>query len=968
MCRFFAWLTLCASFCLSIWAQPFPGSLLNGLEWRLIGPFRGGRVLAVTGVPGDPYTFYFGAVDGGVWKTQNGGVTWSPIFDQQHIASIGAIAVAPSNSNIIYTGTGEADMRSDIAVGDGVYKSTDAGQTWTNTGLRDSRQIGRILIDPAEPDLVYVAALGHAYGPNEQRGVYRSKDGGRSWQKILDKGPDIGAGDLAMDPANPRVIYAAMWAARRTPWSKYPPSGIPGSGLYKSTDGGDHWTELRDGLPKGDWGRVGIAAARGFIYALIDAPGDAQQGGLFRSADAGGSWERVGKDPRLITRAWYFSSVTVDPNNPQAIYLPNVAVYRSLDGGKTFDVLKGGPGGDDYHSLWIDPKNSSRMILGTDQGATISVDGGKTWSSWYNQPTAQLYHVTTDNQFPYHVYGSQQDSGSIMVASRTDHFQITERDQFNVGGGESGYIAVDPKDPNIVFAGDTYGMLIRYDRRTSQGQTVTPWLAGTGNDIDQQKFRFPWTPPLLFSPTDLVTLYYGSQYLLATSDGGLNWRQLSPDLTGASEAKSTGPVTLENAKSRGFGVIYSIAPSPFQSGVIWIGSDTGLIQLTRDGGKSWSNVTPQGLPAWSKITSIEASRFDAAVAYAAVDGHRIEDYKPHLYRTRDFGKSWTEIVNGLSSEPAYLNAIREDPVRKGLLFAATEMGVSVSFDDGDHWQPLQANLPVTSVRDLVIHGDDLVIATHGRSFWILDDITPLRHIDTKLGATALLPPATAIRMSGLDFQGTPLPPETPTAKNPPDGAILDFYFAAAPRGEVTLEIFDARNQLVRRFSTADPAPPPLPPLAIAPNWLTPPPRFHPQAGMNRFVWDLRYAVPVEEVSADSDSGHPQTGPQVVPGMYRVQLTADGRSYTQTLQVVLDPRSTATPADLNEQLELALKASEAMKRAAEAVRASKDPQVATDLRAIEAQLSAVLAIVESSDRRPPSQAYAIFEEAIQKLAH
>ena len=825
-------------------------------------------MLAVTGVPGDPNTFYFGAVDGGIWKTANAGVTWSPIFDDQPIASIGALAVAPSDSNIIYAGTGEADMRSDIALGDGVYKSTDAGKTWTNLGLGDSRQIGKIVIDPANPGVVYVAALGHAYGPNEQRGVYRSKDGGRSWRKILDQGPNIGAGDLAMDPANPQVIYAAMWAARRTPWSKYPPNGNPGSGLYKSTDGGEHWVELRNGLPKADWGRVGIAAARGLVYALIDA----EDGGLFRSADAGASWERAGKDSRLTTRAWYFSSVAVDPNNANAIYLPNVALYRSTDGGKNFDVLKGGPGGDDYHSIWIDPQNSSRMILGVDQGATISVDGGKTWSTWYNQPTAQLYHVTTDHQFPYHVYGSQQDSGSIAVASRTDHFQITERDQFSVGGGESGYIAVDPKDPNIVYAGDTYGTLIRFDRRTSQGQTVTPWLAGTGNDIDRQKFRFPWTPPLVFSPTDPNTLYYGSQYLLATSDGGLHWRKLSPDLTGASETESTGPVTIGNAKARGFGVIYSIAPSPLKSGVIWIGSDTGLIHLTRDGGKTWANVTPKGLSDWSKITAIEASHFDPAVAYAAVDRHRIEDYKPHLYRTRDFGKSWTEVIDGLS-EPAFLNAIREDPVRRGLLYAATELGVSVSFDDGDHWQSLQRNLPVTSVRDLVIHGDDLIIATHGRSFWILDNITPLRHIDQN-AATSLLPPATAIRMSSLDFQGTPLPPETPTAKNPPDGAIFDFYLAAAPRGAVTLEIFDARNQLVRRFSTADPAPPPLPPLAIAPNWLTPPPRLHAQEGMNRFVWDLRYPAPIEEVGADSDSGHAQPSPQVVPGTYRVQLTAE----------------------------------------------------------------------------------------------
>ncbi len=919
-------------------------------------------MLAVAGVPDDPTTFYFGAVDGGIWKTENTGVTWSPVFDRQHIASIGALAVAPSNPNILYAGTGEADMRSDIAPGDGVYKSTDAGKTWTHIGLADSRQIGRIVIDPTNPDLVYVAALGHAYGPNEERGVYRSKDGGQSWQKVLDRGPNIGAGDLAMDPANPRILYAGVWAARRTPWSKYPPSGDPGSGLYKSTDGGDHWVPLTSGLPSGEWGRVGVATGPGVVYAVIDAEG----GGMFRSTDGGAAWEHVGKDPRITTRAWYFNSVTVDPHDRDRIYVPNVALYRSHDGGRTFDVLKGAPGGDDYHTLWIDPTNSSRMILGTDQGATISVDGGKTWSTWYNQPTAQLYHVTTDHQFPYHVYGSQQDSGSIVVASRTDHFQIDEQDQFHVGGGESGYIAVDPKDPNIVFAGDTYGVLIRYDRRTSQGQTVTPWLQGSGNDIDQQKFRFPWTPPLVFSPTDPSTLYYGSQYLLATSDGGLHWRKISPDLTGASETKSSGPVTIANAKARGFGVIYSIAPSPVQANQIWVGSDTGLIQLTRDGGKSWSNVTPKGLSDWSKITSIEASHFDPAVAYAAVDRHRIEDYKPHLYRTRDYGATWTEIVDGLS-EPAFVNAIREDPVRKGLLFAATELGVAVSFDDGDHWQPLQLNLPVSSVRDLTIHGDDLVAATHGRSFWILDDIAPLRHVERNQ-ATSLLPPASAIRLAPLSFQGTPIPPEIPAGKNPPDGAILDFYLASAPQGEVTLEILDAKNQVIRRFSTADPAPPPLPPLAIAPNWLTPPPRFVAEAGMNRFVWDLRYPTPVDQVADDSDSGKPLPGPQVLPGTYRVKLTADGHSYTQMLKVELDPRSTATPIDLAQQLDLGLKASQAMKRAHEAAVKESDPKKAAASRAIEAQFGAVLTIVESSDRRPSAQAHEIFEEALRKLGH
>ena len=948
----------------------------------MIGPFRGGRVLAVTGVPGDPNTFYFGSVGGGVWKTTNAGVTWTPIFDSQHIASIGGIAVAPSDPKVIYVGSGEADMRSAISFGDGMYKSTDAGNTWQNIGLRDSRQIGRVLVHPRNPDIVYVAALGHAYGPNAERGVYRSVDGGRNWQKVLDKGPEIGAIDLAFEPENPQVIYAAMWNARRTPWSQYPPIGGPGSGLYKSTDGGDHWTELRgNGLPGGDWGRVGVDVARGTggrrVYAIIDA----KEGGLYRSDDAGMNWMRVGTDSRIDSRAWYFSGVTVDPHNPDIVYVPNVALYRSTDGGKNFVVLKGAPGGDDYHALWIDPSESSRMILGSDQGTTISVDAGKTWGTWYNQPTAQFYHVTTDNQFPYYVYGSQQDSGTAAVPSRTNHAQITERDWYSVGGAESGYIAVDPKDPNIVYVNDTNGKLTRFDKRTAQAHNITPWpAAGFGVDISKRKYRFPWTAPLVFSPIEPGTLYFGSQYLLKTTDGGLTWQEISPDLTGAAKgAKADGPVTVENAKTRGYGVIYSIAPSPLKAGMIWAGTDTGLIQLTRDGGKSWLNVTPQGLSEWSKVTHIEASHFDPAVAYAAVDRHRLEDYKPHLYRTADYGKTWTEAVNGLE-EPAFLNAIREDPARRGLLYAATEMGVCVSFDDAAHWQSLQLNLPVTSVRDLVVHGDDLVIATHGRGFWVLDDIAPLRQIDAKVAAALvwLFKPSTAIRTASEGFQGTPYPPELPAAKNPPDGIAIDFYFKTVPAGEVTLEILDAANHVVRRYSTTDRAPaPPANSLPIADVWLVPPPRFAASAGMNRFVWDLRYPSPTSELGDSEETPRPPRGPQVLPGTYQARLSAGGRSLTQPVKVTLDPRSRATPADLSKQLELGVKVSRQISRASEAAHEARQlkrslpdleelDSVIAGLQAMQSGLTAVLGVVESADRTPPAQAYALFEEVSRKL--
>jgi photosystem II stability/assembly factor-like uncharacterized protein len=980
-------------------AQNIPAGMFDGLRWRLIGPFRGGRAVTATGIPGDPNTFYFGAVGGGIWKTTDAGMVWNPIFDDQHIASVGAIEVAPSDPNIIYAGTGEADIRSDLSSGDGVYKSTDGGKTWRNIGLRDSKQIGRILVHPKNPDVVYVAALGHAYGPNTERGVFRSTDGGRSWQNVLNKGPDAGAVDLAIQPENPQEIYAAMWQARRPPWSQYGPVEGAGSGLYKSTDAGDHWTQLTgNGLPAGDWRRVGVAVARGTsgrrVYALIDA---STRSGLFRSDDSGRSWTQVSNDTRIDSRAWYFSSVTVDPNNPDIVYLPNVALYRSVDGGKTFTVLKGAPGGDDYHFLWVDPANSARMILASDQGTCISVDAGKTWTSWYNQPTAQLYHVATDNHFPYNVYASQQDSGTVVVPSRTDHGQISEYDRFTVGGAESGYIAPDPKDPNIVYVSNTYGSLSRFDKRTSQGQNITPWPAPAfGVDISQRKYRFPWTAPLVFSAADHA-LYYGSQFVLKTVDGGLTWREISPDLTGAdkvSKSVAESAVTIENAKLRGYGVVYSIAPSPLAAAEIWAGSDTGLIHLSRDGGKTWSNVTPNGLTAWSKITHIEASHYNAAVAYAAVDRHRLDDYQPHLFRTRDYGKTWTQITSGIG-DSAFLNAVREDPKRKGLLYAATERGVYVSFDDGDLWQPLQMNLPPASVRDLVIHENDLVIGTHGRSFWILDDISPLRQIDSTVTSSDvfLFKPATAIRMNSEAFQGTPLPPEIPTAKNPPDGAIVDYYLKTAPAAEITLEILDSANQVVRRYSSNDRPSIRQRRQAIADIWIVPPATLSAHAGLNRFVWDLRWTA--------GGGGDNERGAQVLPGMYQVRLAVGGQRYTQPLKVVLDPRSTATPVDLAKQFDLARKVAALARQSSQLTRSllalrkqlgdlrSTSPLIQavdtdaakivgtggsraaattpTGLGAVSSDLNAVNSVVDSADRTPPAQAYALFEQARHNLA-
>ena len=596
-------------------AQTVPPALLSGLQWRLIGPFRGGRVASVTGVTGGGKVFYFGAVDGGVWKTTDAGVTWTPMFDGQPIASIGAIAVAPSNPNVLYAGTGESDIRSALSSGDGVYKSTDGGQTWKNVGLRDSRQISRIVVDPKNPDIVYVGALGHAYGPNAERGVFKSTDGGSTWTHVLDKGSNIGVSDLAIAIASPNILFAGTWNAHRPPWSTYPPINGPGGAIYRSTDSGATWTQLTgNGLPEGDLGRVGVAVSPDGkrVYALLDA---GKKSGLYGSDDGGNTWTLANSDARITSRAWYFMGITIDPNNPDVVYMPNIALYKTEDGGKTISIVRGAPGGDDYHQLWVDPKDSSHLILGTDQGTTISVNRGQTWSTWYNQPTAQFYHVVTDNQFPYHVYGAQQDTGSLAVPNRTDHGLITGRDWFMVGGGESGWLAPDPGDPNILYASGVYGSVVRFDMRTSLSQDITPWpMQSFGSEINLRKYRDPWTPVLVLSPVEKNALYLGTQYVMKTTDGGLHWTEISPDLTGAEPSaaleRESGPATVQNAEQRGFGVVFSIAPSPVKADEIWAGSDTGLLHLTRDGGKTWQDVTPPGLSDWSKISMIEASRFD----------------------------------------------------------------------------------------------------------------------------------------------------------------------------------------------------------------------------------------------------------------------------------------------------------------------------------------------------------------------
>jgi len=986
-------------------AQPFPAALYDRLEWRNIGPFRGGRVIAVAGVPGDATSYYFGAVGGGVWKTTNGGTTWTPVFDSQPIASIGALAIAPSDPRIVYAGSGEADMRSQIGFGDGIYKSTDAGKTWRNIGLRDSRQISKILVDARNPNLVFVAALGHAYGPNTERGVFRSSDGGDHWQKVLDKGPETGAADLAADPSDSKLLFACMWNARRPVWSQYAPLEGPGSGLYRSTDGGNTWLPLKaHGLPEGEWHRSGVAVFPGgrIVYALIAAP---LAGGLYRSTDGGETWSQVSADPRLTERAWYFSNVTIDPRNSDVVYIPNVALFRSTDGGRHFTAFKGAPGGDDYHILWIDPGDPRRMLLGSDQGTNISVDGGTSWSTWYNQPTAQMYHVLTDHQFPYVVYGSQQDSGTIAVPSRTDHGQIDARDWFTVGGGESGYIALDSQDSHVLYAGDTYGTLYRFDMRIGQSQNITPWPApfDSAMSVSTRRYRFPWTAPLAASPLEPGTLYYGAQKLLKTSDGGLHWEAISPDLTGDTRkdpSQSTEAPSTASAKALGYGVIYAIAPSPKRAGVIWTGSDTGLIHLTQDGGKTWQDVTPKGLPEWSRVTRIEASRFDAAVGYAAVDRHRLEDYKPYIYRTADSGRTWRLIVTGLS-EPAYVNSIKEDPERQGLLYAATEMGVAISFDDGDNWQSLQLNLPVCSVRDLEVHGDDVVIATFGRGFWILDNAGLLRQITAGVSFSEahLYRPGTAIRLNPDAFPGTPLPFEEPQAKNPPVGAAVHFYLRSAPAGEVAIEILDPTGEVIRRYSSRDPLSPAPPPGAIAEAWFPSAAHLTPRAGMNRLIWDLRYPLPGGQAAMTSGDGSPPLlGPLALPGNYQVRLIVEGRPYTQPLKIVADPRSAATPDELEKQFDLSSKIMQAIARGQQAEAeiaafrkkleghrlqaetAGKGPIVGlivafdAEARRVSAsldpraeELRTALGVVESGDRMPTAVAYEMTEEADRAIA-
>ena len=872
---------------LSVNAQQLDPNLYSNLRWRMLGPFRAGRVNAVSGVIGQPDIFYFGSVGGGLWKTQNAGRTWTPIFDSTSVASIGAIAVAPSNTNLIYVGTGEPDMRDSIAFGDGVYKSSDAGKTWQHLGLENTKQIGRIIVDPKNPSTVFVAALGNVYAPNPDRGVYRSHDGGATWQKVLFKNDDLGAIDLAFDPLDSKIVYATLWNVRRPPWFIYAPANGPGAGIYKSIDGGSTWKEISEGIPLEGRGHIGIAVAptnRNRLYAVVDA----KDGGVFTSNDAGATWTRLSSDKRFWDRGWYFEKISIDPKNADVVYVMNTSIYRSTDAGKTWTAIKGAPGGDDYHQLWINPDDPKRMIVASDQGAVVSVDGAVTWSSWYNQPTAQIYHLAADHRFPYWITGAQQDSGAVGTPSRSIHSEISNRDWEGLcAGGEAGYTAPDPLNPKITFG----GTVTRCNVETGETRNVTPEVNLPA------PARHTWTNPLVFSLADPHALYFGDQFVFKTSDGGGHWTRISDDLTRPNpvdppnlDAATAADVDANRGKG---GVVYTIAPSPLRAPLLWIGTDDGLIKVTQDDGKTWQDVTPRELTPWSKVAMMDASHFDANEAYAAVDRHRLTDNEPYIYRTKDLGRTWQKITRGLPAG-VYLQTVKEDPKKRGLLVAGSELGVFISFNDGDDWQSLQLNLPATSNRDLAFKDNDLIVATHGRGFWVLDDISALRQMGPEVTASDafLFKPSDAIILPPGTDDGTPTQKDEPWAENPPVGAIVDYYIRSAANGPITLEILNAAGAMVRRYSSADPITP-IDPNTLVVNavWQRPQEGLAASAGMHRFVWDFRPAPPAGGRGGRGGGGGGGRGglPPSAPGSYTVKLTVNGRSLTQALTLRPDPR-------------------------------------------------------------------------------
>ncbi len=895
----------------------------KGMKYRMIGPFRGGRSLTAAGIPGDPTTYYFGATGGGVWKSTDGAMTWSPVFDKEGTGSIGSLAVANSDHNTIYVGTGEACIRGNISQGDGVYKSLDGGKTWKNIGLHDSRAIGKVIINPTNPDIVFVAALGHPYGPNTERGIFRTVDGGKSWEKVLYKDENTGGIDVAFDPHNPNILFGALWQARRSPWNMT--SGGPGSGLYRSNDGGTTWKRLEEhGLPKGPYGRIGIAVAANSdrVYALIEARNP--DGGLYRSDDGGENWDFINRSHSLWQRPWYYMHIFADPRDENVVYVMDVESFKSTDGGHLFNKIKV-PHGDN-HGLWIDPRDTRRMIASNDGGVTVTLDGGKNWTREDNQPTAQFYHVITDAALPYRVYGSQQDSGTVAIASRSDDGDIDRSDWYDVGGGEAGYIAPYPPDPNIVYAADYQGNITRFDKRIGQMKSITeqPELSDA-HGAASVEHRFQWTAPVLISPHDPNTLYHGGERLFKTTDGGVHWQAISPDLTRNDKSKqqpSGGDITLDDTGTEFYDTIFAVAESPITKGLIWVGTDDALIQVTRDEGKNWTNVTPKDLPEWSRVSQIEASPLDAGTAYIAIDRHQNDDLRPYIYKTSDYGTTWSKLTNGIP-DGSFVRAVREDPKKRGLLYAGTENGVYISFNDGADWRPLKLNLPPTPVHDLVIKDNDLVVATHGRAFWILDDISPLRQFsdDLQKKDVHLYTPGPAYRIQA--GESGEHHPSKRTGQNPPAGAVIYFYLKDAPKEgtETKVEILDASGNPIRKYSSAETHPLDEPP---DPDDKKPEKEIKPEAGLNRFVWDLRY----EEAHRVPgyylwEYGGGARGPVVAPGQYQVKLTVGGESQVAPLEVKLDPRVKVSQEDLAQQFSLLMQIHQQLNRVYDAVNQIQD---------------------------------------------
>lgn len=1008
-------------------------NLLNGLAWRCIGPPRGGRVVAVAGDPVQPAVFYFGACAGGVWKTDDGGTYWSNISDGYFkTSSVGAIAVADSDPNVIYVGMGEACIRLDVSYGDGVYKSTDGGKTWSHLGLEDTRHIARVRIHPHNPDIVYVAALGHAFGPNKQRGIFRSTNGGKTWDHVLFTSADAGAADLSLDPTNPRILYAAIWQARRNFWNMC--SGGPDSGLYKSTNGGDTWTDITNnpGLPKGLKGRMGVAispAKPGRVWATIEA----EDCGLYRSDDYGATWEVVSDNRDLQGRPWYYQHVFADPQDADTVWILNYQCWKSIDGGRTFTQVTT-PHGDN-HDLWIDPRHTQRMVEGNDGGACVSFNGGSTWSTIYNQLTAQFYHVTTDSQFPYRVYGTQQDNTAICVPSRTHKGTIPWTDCYTVGTSESGYIAVHPHDANIVFSGAIGsspgggGNMLRYDHRTGQVRIVTVWPeSNIGYGARDMKYRFQWTYPIIFSPHDANVLYVTGNIVFRSTDQGSSWEPISPDLTRQDSSKmepSGGPITKDTSGAETYGTIFAFVESPHEQGVFWAGSDDGLVHISRDGGTTWNPITPQGLPEWTLISMIEASPHDVASAYIAATRYKLDDTRPMLYKTNDYGQTWTDISGGIPADD-YTRVIREDPERRGLLYAGAENGIYVSFDDGASWQSLQVNLPRVPVYDLFIKDNDLIAATHGRSFWILDDLTQLRQISDDLASrpVQLLQPRRTYRpaspfrspkaATGKNYQrgvgGYVAYTESKDAyddvvynfldagSNPPDGVIVNYYLKDKPVGQVTLSFLDAIGALIKTFTSR---------MAENGATNTVDQRVPAEAGMNRFIWHMRYPearlLPGEKLLEDKGPG-----PLAPPGTYQVRLEVAGNTQTQTFELLKDPRVSTSQADFEAQFQLLCKIRDKLSNTHDAVAKLRNIRqqvkewakraeghtaaaaVAAAAKGVEAKLSAIedeltqtnykgardrlnlpakldaklaeiTSVVAAADFAPPKQAYDVFED-------